>query len=468
MVEKHARKIRGRRSVYRNRSETGYRFTSPVEITKPEEETIIVEKQTVRHFRGEEIITIEDDAPEKAESQKISPQNVALSSRRASFYKVFFPVAVLVLLAFAGIAASLYRSDAKIGAMFSAASGEAETNIEKIEIDAARAEINSGIKIQRGDLIAFSVAGEFRYAEDQIWTFAGDQNAADAKGYFFENAAPWSLVGWIGTETDRSRYFQVSKIHSLTADRNGTLYFAVNKPRNDYVKNSGTLAADVSISRGAENERQPIKIGSIVNLQNRYPNVGGYLDAWGTVFDKPEFRNITTETKFVSTHYNPNRDNGSGSWEIVSAIGKSGGEPLVVGDRIHLRNKFPAAGYLDACGWIEHMPVFEDFKDQTGAIFTAESPNRDYGTGTWIVRSATEADGSPVLEGDSIALENGFIVVVKGRVFKGGFLNVAGSVRDIPVFNDYDGAGLVFSLDRPSDQPVIDIWTITRSRAISK
>lgn len=171
---------------------------------------------------------------------------------------------------------------------------------------------------------------------------------------------------------------------------------------------------------------------------------------------------------FVSTHYNPNRDNGSGSWEIVSATGKSSGEPLVVGDRIHLRNKFPDAGYLDACGWVEHLSAFKDFKDQTGAVFTTQSPNRDYGTGTWIVRSATESDGSPILEGDSIALENGFIVVVMGKVYKGGFLNVSGNVKDIPSFSDYDGSSLVFSQDRPSDQPILDIWTITVSKAVSE
>ena len=352
--------------------------------------------------------------------------------------------------------------------MPSESSDTAKIKIEKIEIDAARETFDSGIKIQRGDLITFSVAGEFRYGENQTWTYEGDKNAAVSNDYFFEKAAPWSLVGWIGTETDHSKYFQVSNIHSLKADRNGTLYFAVNKPQNDYTRNSGTLTADVTLNRSAANERQQIKIGSIINLQNRYPNVGGYLDAWGTVFDKPEFAKITTETMFVSTHYNPNRDNGSGSWEIVSATGKSNGEPLVVGDRIHLRNKFPDAGYLDSCGWVADLPIFKDYKDQTTAIFTTKSPNRDYGSGTWIVRSAAESDGSPVLEGDSIALENGFIVVVKGKVYKVGFLNVSGNVKDIPSFNDYDGASLVFSQDRPSDQPVPDIWTITGSKAILK
>ena len=35
-------------------------------------------------------------------------------------------------------------------------------------------------------------------------------------------------------------------------------------------------------------DKSEIKIGSIVNLQNRYPNDGSYLDAWGEVWSKPE------------------------------------------------------------------------------------------------------------------------------------------------------------------------------------
>ena len=227
------------------------------------------------------------------------------------------------------------------------------------------------------------------------------------------------------------------------------------------------ITVDTTQTRAVSEEAQ-IKIGSIVNLQNRYPNDGGYLDAWGMVWSKPEFAALRTQTKFVSTHYNSNRDNGSGSWEILSANGKSNGESLVVGDRIHLKNRFPNAGYLDACGWVEHLPVFKDFPDQTGVVFTTKSPDRDNGTGVWIVRSATESDGSPVLEGDSIGIESSFSIDDKGKFRRGGFLSVAGNVKDLPAFNDYDGATLVFTQDRPSDQPILDIWTITISKAVLK
>ena len=210
----------------------------------------------------------------------------------------------------------------------------------------------------------------------------------------------------------------------------------------------------------------PIQIGSVVNLQNRYPNDGSYLDAWGEVWRKPEFRQVPTETKFVSTHIEANREDGSGSWEIVSAGAKNKGEPLVVGDRIHLKNMYPNAGYLDACGWTEHLRVFEKFLDQTGTVFTTRSPNRDNGTGVWIIRSATAEEGSPVFEGDNIAIDSSYFINDRGENRVSGFLNVAGKVTDIPAFSDYQGSKLVFTKSISFDQPIPDIWTITTSKTI--
>lgn len=217
---------------------------------------------------------------------------------------------------------------------------------------------------------------------------------------------------------------------------------------------------------GATSAQNVLKIGSIVNLQNRYPNDGSFLDAWGDVWSKPEFKQVPTETMFVSTHIEPNRDNGSGSWEIVSANGKSVGETLVVGDRIHLRNMYPYAGYLDACGWTEHLRVFEKFVDQTGAVFTTRSPNRDNGTGVWIIRSATQPEGSLILEGDSIAIESSYFINDNGKNRVSGFLNVAGKVSDIPSFADHNGSKLVFTKSISYNDPLPDIWTITKSKAL--
>ena len=201
-------------------------------------------------------------------------------------------------------------------------------------------------------------------------------------------------------------------------------------------------------------EKAPIKVGSIVHLQNQNSGESGYLDAWGLVKNKPEFSIVPTEIMFVSTHPNPNRDNGSGSWEIVSATGKKDGAPLVYGDKIHLRNMSPDAGYLDNCGWIKDMPVFKKFnKIEKFAVFTAYSEDRDNGTGTWIIGSDTKYAGEPVLAGDGIALENGFT--------GGGFLNTAGDVGEIPAFNDYDGSRLVFIHESSTSRhPDSGIWII--------
>ncbi len=233
----------------------------------------------------------------------------------------------------------------------------------------------------------------------------------------------------------------------------------VGSKTDELSKKTSKPARNLNLSDGSA-----IKIGSVVHLQNRYPNDGSYLDAWGAVWSKPEFSKVPTETMFVSTHRSPDRENGSGSWEIVSESGKSDGDPLAVGDRIHLKNMYPDAGYLDACGWVEHLRVFEKFTDHTGAVFTTKSPNRDNGTGVWIVRSATLEDGTPVFEGDSIAIESSYFINDKGKNRLSGFLNVTGQVKDIPIFSDYDGSKLVFTQSTSYNQPIPDVWTITISK----
>lgn len=322
----------------------GYRFTQRVTVSETDEETIIVEKQTVQYFRGEETITFDDDETKQKHEEKVRVPSLPSSHRRTASRFLFAVVALVVLI---GVGFILYPNTPKTDAR------------------------NAGL----------------------------------------------------------------------------------NDNKKESVRN---IPADGKI----------IRIGAIVHLQNRYPNDGSYLDAWGAVWSKPEFKQVPTETMFVSTHNNPDRDNGSGSWEIVSASGKSSGESLAVGDRIHLKNMYPNAGYLDACGWTEHLRVFEKFLDQTGAVFTTRSPNRDNGTGIWIIRSATEADGTPVLEGDSIAIESSYFINDREKNRLSGFLNVTGKVKDIPSFNDYDGSKLVFTQNISFNQPVIDIWTITISKAV--
>ncbi|MFT3742892.1 MAG: transcriptional regulator [Pyrinomonadaceae bacterium] len=332
----------------------GYRFTPEVTTSRPTENTLIVEEQTVQYFRGVETITVEDSTVSDTVVTREHQGNSKLSLRRM----LLASAAVVIVVALAGIAFSSY----------------------------------------------------------------------------WKNTQPTAAESVSGKNTGG----------------------AIDPRQGD------------QSSRKVANVNSQIRIGSIVNLQNRYPNDGSYLDAWGAVWAKPEFRQVPTETMFVSTHVDPNRDNGSGSWEIISASGKGKEEPLVVGDRIHLRNMHPNAGYLDACGWTEHLSVFEKFQDQTGAVFTTRSPNRDNGTGTWIIRSATLEDGSPLVEGDSIAIESSYFINDAGKNRVSGFLNVAGKVSDIEAFKDHQGAKLVFTKSLSYDQPVPDIWTITASKTFSK
>ncbi len=234
--------------------------------------------------------------------------------------------------------------------------------------------------------------------------------------------------------------------------------------RNSFAAPGDSLTPKQRALIAANSGRNVIKFGSVVNLQNRYPNDGSYLDAWGAVWSKSEFKQVPTESMFVSTHIEPNRDNGSGSWEIVSANGKAYGDQLVVGDRVHLKNMYPDGGYLDACGWTEHLKVFEKFVDQTGAVFTTRSQDRDNGTGIWTIRSSNSEDGTPIFEGDSIAIENSYFINDKGKNRVSGFLTVAGKVSDIPSFSEYNGSKLVFTKTKSYDEPIPDNWTITLSK----
>lgn len=221
--------------------------------------------------------------------------------------------------------------------------------------------------------------------------------------------------------------------------------------------NSQSNQPITTVTRG---DAAPLKIGSIVHLKSNVSPDAGYLEVWGEIKNKPEFRNISTEIKFVSTHPNPNRENGSGSWKITSARGKKDGETLVYGDKIHLQSMFPDGGFLDNCGWIVDMGIFKAFVNyEKFAVFTTADNNRDRGSGTWTIGSNAEYHGNPVLEGHSITLENGFP--------GGGYLNAQGFVIDIPAYNDYDGTHLVFiRASTPNPRPPAGNWIISTSNVI--
>ena len=317
----------------------GYRFTAEVTRSEKNENALIVEEQTVQYFRGEETITLDEIFAEikgnGEKERKGDGENINLlpnSSRRPVSIFSFLLVA-FGLVALAGIGFVIYQSYIKTDAPTTDLNATAKITVKNITVDVAQETVNTGIQVHPGDIIEVSADGEYQPGTDQTWTYEGDKTAKAVANHTFQNADPWSLVGWVGTETDQNDYFQVSKSNAVTAERNGALYFAVNDWKNNYTDNSGELIVTVTLTRPVVIGSPQIKIGSIVNLQNRNPDGGGYLDAWGLVRNKPEFRQVPTETMFVSTHKNPDRYNGSGSWEIVSATGKKMAKHLCTATR---------------------------------------------------------------------------------------------------------------------------------------
>lgn len=205
-----------------------------------------------------------------------------------------------------------------------------------------------------------------------------------------------------------------------------------------------------------------IKIGSIIHLQNEG---NGYLDTRGLVRNKPEFWNVAgTEILFVTTNANRDRDRGSGSWRIISATGKKDGADLEYGDKIHLLNMYPGAGYLDCCGWVEHLPEFSQYAPIARcAVFTSDSFNRDNGTGLWEIQSDSPDKVGTVSESAHIRLKNGFPAdgkFVDVNFSQTGVLIAHGDVAQNDVFNDQEDQ-LKFVFTSTQEANIADKWRIT-------
>ncbi len=377
----------------------GYRFTAEVTRFADDANALIIEEQTVRYFHGEETISFDDAAARrKAEDEQ-------------------------------------ERSEQEI------------TNFPPQNVPAQRSFSTFPLLFVVIVFVALTLSGFIIYRKH----FAADTPIAGL------NIKARTIVKNIMVDAAQETVDAGIKVHKgdiLDVSADGEYQPGTDQTRSYEGDKNGKISTDIT-------ESDRIKIGSVVNLQNQYSG-GGYLDAWGLVKDKPEFSIVPTEIMFVSTHPNPNRDNGSGSWQIVSATGKKNGEILVYGDEIHLKNMSPDAGYLDNCGFIKDMPVFKDYvKVEKFAVFTAYSEDRDDGTGTWTVSSSAKFDGIPVLEGDGIGLENGFP--------GGGFLDIAGRVSSLPAFGDYDGSLLVFIHESTTSRRADSgIWIISDSKAALK
>ena len=224
-------------------------------------------------------------------------------------------------------------------------------------------------------------------------------------------------------------------------------------------------------------EKKPIRVGSIIHLHSRLQN-GGYLDTRGRAIDKrPFFANQINQGAhiFVFTYGGEtqnlgyggaNRDLGSGSWRILSAADKKPkGDPLVVGDKIHLQNCYPNVGYLDVNDDIKNIIPFKAYAESEGSnwgtakgIFTTSNQNRNNGSGTWIVRSENKADGEPIFSNDPIRLESDYP--------SAGFLEAYSdkTVTDNDAFKEYAGQQyFVFANQTPNRDRDASSWNIVLS-----
>ncbi len=177
----------------------------------------------------------------------------------------------------------------------------------------------------------------------------------------------------------------------------------------------GLLSSSVELSA----QNSALAYGDVIYLQNGWNKYqGGYLDTRGYQKDFEKTGNFLC----VSTATVSNRDLGSGTWRILSATGKKEGSPVLINDDVYLFNQWNGnGGYLDTRGYQK------DF-EKTGnhlCVSTATVSNRDAGSGTWRILSASGiAAGSPVTENTEVHLQNGW------NKFSGGYLDTRGYQKD--------------------------------------
>ncbi|MBS1809534.1 MAG: winged helix-turn-helix domain-containing protein [Acidobacteria bacterium] len=243
----------------------GYRFTAEVTRVTNESNALIRTAQTVRDFHNEETIefaegAIEEDVqPAKGDKEwgetSLATQTPPSHRRRLSPIAILFIVIVCVALAGSGYILSRNTLKAKTlpsktDTKTLAVRVNATITIKNIAVDATQQATDAGIKVLPGDIIMVGAEGLHQPDTGQTWTLVGDNKAKASDNHTFQQADPWSLVGWIGTtEADQSNYFQVSKGNSLTANKSGSLYLAVNDWRNAYTNNRGGLMVTVTLTR---------------------------------------------------------------------------------------------------------------------------------------------------------------------------------------------------------------------------
>jgi len=221
----------------------GYRFKP--EVTRPEESLLIIEEETVQYTRNSEVITVKDEP-------------LALTTDKKPFKYFSLPVLsvlFVVVSLLAGGAFLLYRNQrsghpgAGTLGQATALNVKATIAVKNITVDATREAVDVGLKIQPGDVIRVSAMGIHQPQPGQTWTFQGEANGEISDRQIFPKADPWSLVAWIGNESNKTDYFQVSTNPAFQAKSSGSLYLTVNDLVDGYADNRGGLTVAVILYR---------------------------------------------------------------------------------------------------------------------------------------------------------------------------------------------------------------------------
>lgn len=138
--------------------------------------------------------------------------------------------------------------------------------------------------------------------------------------------------------------------------------------------------------------------------------------------------------------YEKGRPNGDG-WQILSAQGKKIGDAVLIGDKIHLRNMNPAAGYLDSYEWVHLLSPFSHYPDgnKSNGVFTSSDNGRWSGpSSTWTIESPDKENEAELIGLDKIRLSNGFRSA-ESAFYLHTYPESGETVSDYPDFSNYAG-----------------------------
>ncbi len=121
----------------------------------------------------------------------------------------------------------------------------------------------------------------------------------------------------------------------------------------------------------------PIFYGESINLESKFDSATRtYLDTRGSGCESNEYC-VSAATEY-------NRDNGSGTWEIVSSEGKTSADCLSYGDKIHLKNKYSTETYLDTRN--------SNCDGNKICVSTSKKSDRDASSGKWEVLTTDDEE----------------------------------------------------------------------------